>query len=264
MPAALLSSAPTFALPGVWRADAWAPGHGPVIASGHAELDAELPGGGWPTGELIDLLQNPAGRHEWRLLLPALRTAQRHGPLVLVGTPHPPHLAALAAQGLAAERVLWVDAAVASERLWAAEQVLRSGTAGALLVWLPEARPESLRRLHLAARATTKGTATGTATAAQAGPLLLALRPEGVRQQASPAPLRLWLGSVQGRLQVLVFKRPGPPMEQPLALAAPLPVMACLRHWPPRPAAPVVVAPAPAHVVDRPVARAPHPQHAVA
>ncbi|MDP3699426.1 MAG: translesion DNA synthesis-associated protein ImuA [Hylemonella sp.] len=242
-----MSPLSSLALPGVWRGDAWAGSPGAVVASGHGALDAELPGGGWPTGELIDLLQPPAGWHEWRLLLPALRLVQRHGPLVLVGSPHPPHLAALAAQGVAPEGLWWVDTAGHNERLWAAEQVLRSGTAGAVLVWLPQARPEQLRRLHLAARA-----AVPSATE-HAGPLLFALRAEATRQQASPAPLRLLLRSAAGGLQVQVFKRRGPPMDRPITLAAELPVLACLRHWP-APAAIPLVRPEPAHVVDRSVA----------
>ena len=113
-------------LRGVWRADALTCAvQGPVVPSGHAALDAELPGGGWPTAELIDLLQPACAQHEWRLLLPVLqvlslveqgaqptspqKTPSRkrsrtqtpaHSPaplvLVLVGAPHLPHLAALA------------------------------------------------------------------------------------------------------------------------------------------------------------------------
>lgn len=250
MPAALLSPVSSLALPGVWRGDACAGSSVAACTSGHLTLDAELPGGGWPTGELIDLLQPPAAHHEWRLLLPALRAAQRRGPLVLVGAPHRPHLAALAAQGVAPDRLLWVDAADTSERLWAAEQVLRSGTAGAVLLWLPQGRPEPLRRLHLAAR----GAATSGAD--HAGPLLFALRSEAARQQASPAPLRLLLRSAAGGLQVQVFKRRGPPMDQPITLTATLPVMTCLRRHPPH-----GFTPTPAHVVDRPVAP---PRHAFA
>jgi protein ImuA len=246
MPAALLPFAASLALPGVWRGDAWAGSPAVAVTSGHAVLDVELPGGGWPTGELIDLLQAPPAQHEWRLLLPALRHAQRHGPLVLVGAPHPPHLAALAAQGVAPEGLWWLDTAGHNERLWAAEQVLRSGTAGAVLVWLPQARPEQLRRLHLAARAAPSATE-------HVGPLLFALRTDATRQQASPAPLRLLLRCAAGGLQVQVFKRRGPPMDRPITLAATLPVMACLRHWPPSAAIPLVT-PEPAHVVDRPVA----------
>lgn len=228
-------------LPGVWRCDTWSPSPLPACATGHAALDAELPGGGWPAGELTELLQSPAAQHEARLLLPALRQAQRHGPLVLVGAPHQPHLAALAAQGIPSARWLRVEAEAFTERLWAAEQVLRSGTAGAVLLWLPQARAEHLRRLHLAAReATPEG--------GGAGPLLFALRPESARQQSSPAPLRLVLQGDGTGLRVLVFKRRGPLQHTAITLPAELPVMACLRR------SPSVPTPAPAHVVDRPVA----------
>ena len=88
------------------------------------------------------------------------------------------------------------------------------------------------------------------------GPLLFALQAEATRAQASPAPLRLWLGSSPGGLQVQVFKRRGPPMDRPITLAAELPVMACLRRLPLP-----TVAPARPHVVDRPVAP---PRHAFA
>ena len=56
----------------VWHAHALADAPLQVQPTGHAELDAQLPGGGWPVGALTEILQ-PAGLHsEWRLLLPAL------------------------------------------------------------------------------------------------------------------------------------------------------------------------------------------------
>lgn len=50
-----------------------------VVASGHALLDAQLPGAGWPLGGLCDILQEPGDHREWQLLLPALATAQTGG-----------------------------------------------------------------------------------------------------------------------------------------------------------------------------------------
>ena len=41
---------------------------------------------------------------------------------------------------------------VARDALWAAEQILRSGCCGALLLWQQHVRSEALRRLHLAAQ----------------------------------------------------------------------------------------------------------------
>ena len=87
------------------RADVWsahALGSMPleVCATGERLLDAELPGGGWPLGALIEILQPPGVHNEWRLLLPAL-VHSGHGPVVLVGAPHLPFAPALAAQGFA-------------------------------------------------------------------------------------------------------------------------------------------------------------------
>lgn len=202
---------------GVWRADQLHQTAQAVLTSGHPELDAELPGGGWPLGQLTEVLQVRSGQHEWRLLLPALKAAVVHGPLVLIGAPLLPHLPALVAAGIPAAQLLRIDAHTPAERLWAAEQVLRCRDLGALMTWVPQARPEQLRRLQLAS------------TATQA--LVFAFRPEAARHESSPAPLRLTLRSAadaQG-LSVELLKRRGPVNDHPLTLAAPLPVMAALR-----------------------------------
>jgi protein ImuA len=39
-------------LPGVWRGGELEHATQPAVATGHAALDRELPGGGWPTGTL--------------------------------------------------------------------------------------------------------------------------------------------------------------------------------------------------------------------
>ncbi len=232
-------------LAGVWRADQLQQTAQAVLASGHAELDAELPGGGWPLGQLTEVLQVQPGLFEWRLLLPALKPAVTHGPLVLIGAPHVPHLPALAAAGIPAATLLRIDARTPAERLWAAEQVLRCRELGALLAWLPQARPEQLRRLQLAS------------TATQA--LVFAFRPEAARHESSPAPLRLTLRSApdaQG-LGIELLKRRGPVTDRPLTLAAPLPVMAALRRRRPLQD--------PGHAVDRPASTRParrQPAHA--
>ena len=88
-------------LDAVWRANELAQSQQPTVGSGFAQLDAELPNAGWPTGALIEILQTQAGSHEWRLLLPALRACSGLGSIVLVGSPHLPNLAALASMGVA-------------------------------------------------------------------------------------------------------------------------------------------------------------------
>ncbi len=219
-------------LAGVWRADQFARAPQPVLPSGHVALDAELPGGGWPLGQLTEILQAQSGLHEWRLLLPALQAAAQRGPLVLVGAPHLPHLPVLAALGIAPDRVLRIEARTPAERLWAAEQALRCKELGALLAWLPQVRSVQLRRLQLSG------------SASQA--LVFALRALDAQRESSPAPLRLAVQCGEGtQLAVQLLKRRGPLREQPLALDASLPVLAALKPVRSRP-------PENVHVVDRP------------
>jgi len=66
--------APAGALPhpALWRASQVGGGAQRTTASGFAELDAQLPGGGWPHGALTELLLPLPGIGELRLLAPAL------------------------------------------------------------------------------------------------------------------------------------------------------------------------------------------------
>jgi protein ImuA len=213
----------------VWRADALADtasATGAALATGHATLDAQLPGGGWPVGALCEILQVQNGQHEWRLLLPALQALHtvRIGKqrVVLVGAPYVPFGPGLSAQGLDARALLWIQADTPPERLWAAEQALRCAGVAALLVWLPKVRVDHLRRLHIAAHEHAK--------------LLWVMRPATARDESSPAVLRLLVGNqvadqraageagaVSPRddaLRVQILKRRGPPLVQSLSLPA--------------------------------------------
>jgi protein ImuA len=164
--------------------------------------------------------------------LPALRSAAQRGPLVLIGSPHLPNLPALASMGIAADKILRIDARTPAERLWAAEQTLRCRELGALLAWLPQARSEQLRRLQLACHGATA--------------LVFAMRPMDAQHESSPAPLRLSVqADGQQGLSLQVLKRRGPVMDKTLSLAAVLPVMAALRK--PRPGLKDMD-----HAVDRP------------
>jgi protein ImuA len=194
-------------LPNVWRAQELARPAGMALATGHAALDAQLPGGGWPCGTLVEVLQASAGRHVWQLLLPALAHAIREqgGPVVLVDPPHLPFGPSLAAQGLAPERLLNVRAKNAQSALWAGEQALRCADVVALLAWLPRCRATDLRRLHLAA--------------AQQGKLLFVFRPLAARNESSPARVRLEIEESE-ELRVRLLKRRGPPLASAIELPA--------------------------------------------
>jgi len=194
-------------LPHVWRAPELAHAQEPVIQSGHAALDVQLPGGGWPIGSLVEFLQDQPGAHAWQLLLPALVSmiARETGPVVLVNAPFEPFGPSLHAQGLPIERVLRVKAVRPQARLWAAEQALRCQDVAAVAAWLPQARGADLRRLHLAA--------------AQHHRLLFVFRTISAMGDASPARLRLVIESGEA-LRLRVVKRRGPPLDHPIELPA--------------------------------------------
>lgn len=79
-PAALLPPPDPVRLhPSLWRASQIGGGQRRTTPSGHAALDAELPGGGWPHAELTELLLPQPGIGELRLLVPALAMVGRAG-----------------------------------------------------------------------------------------------------------------------------------------------------------------------------------------
>jgi len=220
----------------VWRGDELGQADSQVVGTGHAALDAELPGGGWPVGAMTELLQSAPEAHAWQLLLPALAQAVQAGtgPVVLIGAPFEPFGPALAAHGLPLEALLWVRSDLPSAagtegrgassarrsspmtgmaphlaRLWSCEQALRCAEIAAVLAWLPQARMGDLRRLQLAA--------------AQHESLLFVFRPEGAARTASPARLRLQLASCAddpAQIEVRILKRRGPPLAAPIQLPA--------------------------------------------
>lgn len=208
----------------LWRGSSLGTTTTPTLSSGFAALDAELPGGGWPLRAVTELLTPQSGVLEWRLLAPALRRwwaaqalpaaaprrrARAAEPvlrsLLLINPPHLPHLPGLQALGLPPSALIWVDAGTPAQQLWAAEQAIKSRVA--VLAWLPEARPEQIRRLQVSALSSD-------------APAFL-VRPARAREQSSASPLRLVVQAGDGwALNVHLLKRRGPAHEGWLALPA--------------------------------------------
>ncbi len=218
--------------PALWRAhDLGGTGHAhsATLSSGFAKLDAQLPGAGWPTRVLTELLLPHAGVGELRLLAPLLAALQQQQRSVMwLDPPAAPCPWTLAALGLDVQQLVVVQSRSpvrgqarkllpAADVLWALEQALKSGHLGAVLAWLPARLPaDALRRLQLAAQA-------------HDGPVFL-LRDAQMQRHASAAPLRLLLASAgPDVLRVTVFKRRGPPLLQPLHLAL-APVLSAPEH----------------------------------
>ncbi len=196
----------------VWRADQLGTAPCATLPSGFVELDAVLPGGGWPCRGMTEVLCPQAGVLEWRLLGPALRErlAGRDDRIVLVAPPWVPHAPGIRSTGIDERRLVWIDAQSASERLWVLEQLLRARQVAAVLAWLPDARAAQLRRLQVLSSQTGAG----------ARPVFV-FRGMGAAGESSPAPLRVraWPGAGWG-LQVELIKRAGTPLGRVLSLSA--------------------------------------------
>ena len=193
----------------IWRGDTLASLPEVAIASGHAALDAELPGGGWPRGNLTEILVDRNGFGEMLLLLPALaQLSAAGGWLALVAPPWLPYAPAWAAAGLTLERLVIIRAG--KDAAWCCEQLLASGGFAGILAW-PTASIDAraLRRLQVAA---------------EGRPTFVCLwRPASVALTPSPAPLRVELAAGDGALQVRILKRRGRPAGRVLDLSIPRP-----------------------------------------
>lgn len=179
-----------------------------VRSTGWSELDAELPGGGWPEQSVVEILAAQPATLEWRLLGPALQAVTAaDGHVVLVAPPRHPYVPGLQQLGLSERHVIWIQADAPAERLWTVEQLVKSRAAGAVIAWLPKARAEQIRRLQVCAQGC-EG-------------LIFLCRPDAARHEPSAAPLRVHASvGIDWELHVQVLKRRGPTHEQPLALAS--------------------------------------------
>ena len=190
--------------PGIWRRSATTAFATDAQPTGLAELDALLPGGGWPRGCLSEILIGQDGIGECSLVLPALAAlTQARRRVALIAPPYIPYAPALAAAGVDLGQVVHIDAGAADTH-WTAEQCLRAGCCGAVLNWLPQADYRQLRRLQLAAET---GSAIG-----------FVFRPLGAASEASPAALRLRVTTSNSGPQVEVLKCRGRFGEQRQAL----------------------------------------------
>lgn len=191
------------AQPGIWRAsDRRLPSErstGTHVPSGFSGLDAVLPGGGFPTGALTELIHAHHGIGELQLAMPALARLSRGGRwIALIAPPFVPYAPAMASQGIDLSRVLVVHPDNGTQALWSVEQALRTGTCAAVLAWPSACDDRSLRRLQLAAEA---GNSLG-----------MLFRRSEAAQTRSPAALRLVLDqSDRQRLDVRILKCRGAP-----------------------------------------------------
>jgi cell division inhibitor SulA/protein ImuA len=196
------------ATPQLWQGRQCSRGQA-ALPTGHARLDARLPGQGWPLGAVTELMSGHPGLGEFSLLFPALAKLGEQGLWgVLVDPPWIPYPAALQAHGLRLERLLLVRTNSNKESLWACEQALCGSRGGAMLAWPERIDFAHLRRLQLAAETNSK--------------LAFLFRPESALRDSSPAALRLQLepGDHQGT-RVSVLKCRGGRLPEPVWIPGP-------------------------------------------
>jgi hypothetical protein len=176
---------------GGWNRDAR-----PALPSGFAELDANLPGGGWPNGAIAELMSDAIGIGELGLLMPVLSSLARAGRYIAwIAPPYLPYAPALAQRCLPLERMLLIRTQTLQQSLWATEQALRCPAVGAVLSWPAYIIDKNVRRLQLAAEA--------------GGSLGFLYRPPEAAEESSPAALRLRLHPASDGIVIEIKKSRG-------------------------------------------------------
>ena len=157
-----------------------------VLPTGFSALDSRLPGGGWPRGALIEVFVSRYGIGELTVLIPALAALSQpvlgETPkwVAWIAPPFIPYAPALTQRGVRIDRLLMIHPSTErKDRLWAIEQVVRSGSSIGVLAWLAEADDVVLRRLQLATEERECWT--------------VLFRPVEALQSRSPAALRIRL-----------------------------------------------------------------------
>ena len=181
------------------RAGALWQGRGATVSPGRLQATGwpvfdDLLGGGWPCAALVELISD--AHQGLPLLLPLLAdlgAGDRR--IAWVAPPYVPYAPALAARGVAIDRLLLVRDVAPEQSLWAAEQALKSAACSAVLAWPPAVRDMQLRRLQLAAE---RGGCTG-----------FLFRPSAVAAGRSPAVLRLLVRPAPTGFEVELLKRRG-------------------------------------------------------
>ncbi len=237
LPAATLAE--VLARPDIWRGDTLATAPRPGVSTGFAALDAELPGGGWPRGTVVELMSRHSGIGEIALLMPALAaqfsgnrneiSGGSNGWIICIAPPLLPFAPGWTsgygngAHSIALQRLM-VIRAHGDDAAWACARALDTEGVGALLAWLPNSRAATIRRLQLLAE--------------RSEALVFVFRPCACATQSSPSPLRLMLEasgcfygvssaptgtSTSTALAVHLIKRRGAGRTAPLYLNLPRP-----------------------------------------
>lgn len=151
-----------------------------VLPAGHTLLSSLLPAGGWPQGQLIEILVASNGIGELSLLLPLLAAQTQAAQwCACVHAPAPLYASSWQAAGVDSNYLLNVSPPEEKDALWAMEQILRSACVSVTAGWFSRLSLIAMRRLQLACENT-------------AGVAVL-FSPASRRPHSSAAALRLYL-----------------------------------------------------------------------
>lgn len=203
----------------IWRGRSYHAPSPQVVDTGYALLNERLTGGGWPVASLIEVCQRATSHAEWHLLIPALLKSQR-GLMVLLNPPLSPFAQALLKAGIDLERLLIVEAKDKADFLASFIELARSDACDAVMAWQPR-QALSYTELRKCALASTEGQG-----------IYVLFRPDAVRDQSSPAVVRLSLEWQAEQLSVSIFKQKGQLRADAGPISLPLPVawMGLLPH----------------------------------
>ncbi len=178
----------------VWQARHHTPATGHMEPTGHAALDQQLQGIGWPRGALTECFLDAPGIGELQLLLPLIRRQLENDKFVFwLNPPHTPYAPALAREGVQLLQVVTIQTLHAADTLWTLENCLRSPVTGLVMAWCEHLRPRDIRKLQLAAEA--------------GGGLCILFRNQQAASNSSAAALRLQLSpSPTRQLTIRVLK----------------------------------------------------------
>ena len=139
--------------PNLWRGcDMAGQGfHG--IGTGYHELDDILPGRGWPSSGLIEVIARHSGMGELQLLIPLMQSVIKQGKWILcVAPPYLLNAPALTQAGIDIGQILIVKQDTpCKDALWSMEKAMQTETCGLVLAWQNWLPGKVLRRLQLAA-----------------------------------------------------------------------------------------------------------------
>lgn len=187
---------------GLWRASRIDCEYKSVRSTGFKVLDDELPGGGWPSEGVTELLHDQYGIGELRLLLPTITQLSQGLTrwLLMVNPPYIPYPPTLAQAGVDLSKIIVSQTKTVTDYLWAIEKALSSQSCSLVLCWPRKIHAKQIKRMQVASK--------------EGNCWAILFRPGNAATHSSPADLRIQLRPSESKqnnstLIARVLKRKG-------------------------------------------------------